>query len=90
MDKASVGGAPTQNRLPLLSLGEQEKADFAPMFGGEHTGSEIGSEYGFPVSNGAASGSFWTNDMLGHGVGGAGGAGMAEKDPVHRINGESS
>ena len=45
LDEAIVRGAPTQNWLPLLSLGGQERADFAPAFGGKRAGSEIDIEY---------------------------------------------
>ena len=90
LDEASVRGTPTQNRPLSLSLGGQEKADFAHTFGGERARSEIGSEYGLPVSSGAETGAFWTNDALGPGVSGAGGAGILETDPMDGVNSEST
>ena len=90
LDESSVGGVPTQNWLLLLSLGGQERVNFAPSFGSRCIGSEIGSEYGFAVSSSAVAGGFWTNNMLSHCVGSFGGAGILEMDPVHWVNGKSA
>ena len=74
----------------MLSLWGLKRADFAPAFGVDHAGSEIGSEDSLPVSSGAATGGYWTNNMLKCSVGGACGAGLLETDPVCGVNGESA
>ena len=90
MYDTSVKRAPTQNRLPALSLEGQKEADFAPTFGSECIGSEIGHEHSLTVSSGAATSDFWTKDTLGCCVGSADGAGIIEIDPVHGVNGENA